>query len=231
MFLADTPDEARAAVGRIEAEGWAAVKAYSMLDEATYRALADAARSAGLPFVGHIPERVSLATAIDAGQVGMEHFGRVAMACTTAEEAMLEALRTAIADGADQARVFDIMASRNRIVLDTWDERLCASVLARMAGAGMHVSPTLVVADFYTGNWPAPRHAAHAHDPGPHTRGMGRAGFPAGGDDGRGACIGSGQHRAGPADLPYGPCGGRADPRLHRCLIRQPLSLPRLFAA
>jgi hypothetical protein len=156
MFLADTPDEARAAVDRIEAEGWAAVKAYSMLDEATYHALADTARSAGLPFVGHIPEGVSLATAIDAGQVGMEHFGRVAMACTTAEEAMLEALRTAIADGADQARVFDIMASRNRIVLDTWDERLCASVLARMAGAGMHVSPTLVVADFYTGNRPAP---------------------------------------------------------------------------
>lgn len=156
MFLADTPQEARGVVDRIAAEGWAAVKAYSMLDEATYRALAEAAQDAGLPFVGHIPERVALGTAIDAGQEGMEHFGRVAMACSTAEEAMLESLRTAMAEGADLARVFEIMAARNRIVLETWDETLCDAVLARLANTRMHVSPTLVVADFYTGNWPAP---------------------------------------------------------------------------
>jgi len=156
MFLADRPDEARAVVDRIAAEGWAAVKAYSMLDEATYLALAEASEDAGLAFVGHVPERVALGTAIDAGQEGMEHFGRVAMACSTAEEAMLDDLRTAMAEGAELARVFEIMAARNRIILETWDETLCQSVLAQMADAGMHVSPTLVVADFYTGNWPAP---------------------------------------------------------------------------
>ena len=156
MFLADAPDEARGVVDRIAAEGWAAVKAYSMLDEATYLALAEAAHDAGLPFVGHIPERVALGTAIDAGQNGMEHFGRVTMACSTAEDAMLESLRTAMAEGAELNRIFEIMASRNRIILETWDESLCEAVLARMAQAKMHVSPTLVVADFYTGNWPAP---------------------------------------------------------------------------
>lgn len=156
MFLADTPDEARGVLDRIAAEGWAAVKAYSMLDEATYLALAEAARDAGLPFVGHIPERAALGTAIGAGQDGMEHFGRVAMACSTAEEAMLDDLRTAMAEGAELDRIFEIMASRNRIILETWDEALCDAVLARMVDAHMHVSPTLVVADFYTGNWPAP---------------------------------------------------------------------------
>jgi cytosine/adenosine deaminase-related metal-dependent hydrolase len=156
MFLADTPDEARAVVDRIADEGWAAVKAYSMLDEATYLALAEAAHHAGLPFVGHIPERVALGTAIEAGQDGMEHFGRVAMACSSAEEAMLDELRSAMAEGADLARVFEIMASRNRIILETWNQALCETVLARMVEARMHVSPTLVVADFYTGNWPAP---------------------------------------------------------------------------
>jgi hypothetical protein len=155
MFLADTPDEARGVVDRIAAEGWAAVKAYSMLDEATYLALAEAARNAGLPFVGHIPERVALGTAIDARQDGMEHFGRVAMACSTAEDAMLDELRSAMAEGAELARIFEVMASRNRIVLETWDEALCETMLGRMVDARMHVSPTLVVADFYTGNWPA----------------------------------------------------------------------------
>lgn len=53
MFLADKPDAARAVVARIAAEGWAAVKAYSMLDEPTYLALAKAADDTGLPIVGH----------------------------------------------------------------------------------------------------------------------------------------------------------------------------------
>ena len=156
MFLADTPKEARAVVTQIASEGWAAVKSYSMLDEATYLALAKAAAAADLPLVGHIPERVTLGTAIDAGQNGMEHFGRVAMACATAEAEMIADLRAAMADGAALPRIFEIMAGRNAIVLETWDKTQCDALLARMATVEMHVSPTLVVADFYTGNWPAP---------------------------------------------------------------------------
>lgn len=155
MFLADTPDEARAIVEQVAAEGWAAVKSYSMLDEATYLALAEAATATGLPLVGHIPERVALGTALDAGQDGMEHFGRIPMACSTAESDMLDALRDAMAEGADQSTVFGIQAARNRIVLETWDAALCEAVLERVVAVGLHVSPTLVVADFYIGNWPA----------------------------------------------------------------------------
>lgn len=154
MFTADTPAEALDVVGEIEAEGWAAVKAYSMLSEATYRALADAAAEAGLKLVGHIPERVSLETALEAGHAGMEHFGRVTMACSTEESSMLDELRAAVAAGAEQAVVFETIASRNRIILDTWDRARCENVLNRMANADLHVSPTLVVADFYMGNWP-----------------------------------------------------------------------------
>ncbi len=155
MFLADTPDQARTVVGQIAREGWAAVKSYSMLDKITYLALADAATAADLPLVGHIPERVALGTAIDAGQDGMEHFGRIPMACSTQEEAMIADLRAAMATGANRSRIFEIMASRNRIILETWDEALCRRVLDRIAASGMHVSPTLVVADFYIGVRPA----------------------------------------------------------------------------
>jgi hypothetical protein len=156
MFLADTPEAARAVATRIADEGWAAVKAYSMLDEPTYLALANASDDAGLPFVGHIPERVSLGTALAAGQDGMEHFGRITMACSTRESQMLEDLRRVMVEAADQAGIFAVMSRRNRITLETWNQALCDRVLARIADAGMHVSPTLVVADFYTGNWPAP---------------------------------------------------------------------------
>lgn len=155
MFIADTPEDARSVVERIANEGWAAVKSYSMLDERSYLALAEASEEAGLALVGHIPERVALRTAIEAGQDGMEHFGRIPMACSTAEDVMLNALRTAMAAGAPQEEVFAIMASRNRIILNTWDEALCAAILSEIAEADLHVSPTLVVADFYLGNWPS----------------------------------------------------------------------------
>jgi Amidohydrolase family len=155
MFLADTPDAARRVVARIAEEGWAAVKAYSMLDEATYLALAQAADDAGLPLVGHIPERVALGTAIAAGQDGIEHFGRIPMACATEEARMLADLRDTMAKGADRDAIFAVMAARNRIVLESWDEALCNRVLADLAKAKAHVSPTLVVAGFYVGDRPA----------------------------------------------------------------------------
>jgi hypothetical protein len=155
MFLADTPEAARTVVDQIAAEGWAAVKAYSMLDEPTYLALANAAHDAGLPLVGHIPERVALGAALSAGQDGSEHFGRVTMACATAEAEMLDALRNVMAAGADRDGIFAVMAARNRIILESWDEQLCHQVLANMAKARMHVSPTLVVAGFYVGDRPA----------------------------------------------------------------------------
>ncbi len=154
MFLADTPDQAGEVVDQIAAEGWAAVKSYSMLDEATFLALAEAAAMRDLPLVGHIPERVALLTSIAAGQDGMEHFGRIPMACSTNEQRMISELRDAMADGTGQARLFEIMASRNRIILETWDADLCTGVLDAMAETSLHVSPTLVVANFYLGNWP-----------------------------------------------------------------------------
>jgi hypothetical protein len=157
MFLADTQDEARDVVDRIAAEGFAAVKAYSMLDEATYLALAEAAHDAGLPFVGHIPERVALETAIDAGQDGMEHFGRVAMACSTAEEAMLDRAPRGHGRGrGTQATSSDHGGAQPDRPGNLGRGPVRNEVLARMVEADMHVSPTLVVADFYTGNWPAP---------------------------------------------------------------------------
>lgn len=154
MFLADTPEEARGVVAQVAHEGWAAVKSYSMLDEPTYLALAQATAAYDLPLVGHIPERVTLGTAIDAGQDGIEHFGRIAMGCSTAEARMIEELRAAMAAGADRDGIFRVMAARNRIILETWDAALCEATLNRLARARTYVSPTLVVADFYTGNWP-----------------------------------------------------------------------------
>ena len=68
---------------------------------------------------------------------------------------MLDTLRTAMAAGAPLDQVFGIMASRNRIILESWDEERCRRLLAELAAAKLHVSPTLVVANFYLCNWPS----------------------------------------------------------------------------
>ncbi len=42
----------------------------------TYRALAEASREVGLPFAGHIPEEVGLVTALEEGQISIDHLDR-----------------------------------------------------------------------------------------------------------------------------------------------------------
>ena len=86
----------------------------------------------------------------------MEHFGRVTKACSTEEAAMIERVRTSL-DVKDDPRSAMIkeMTGHNRIVLDTWDEALCTDLLRSMVGNDVHVIPTLIVSDFYTGKRPA----------------------------------------------------------------------------
>ncbi len=154
MFLADTPAVGRARVKEIAGQGWAAVKSYSMLGEETYLAIADEAKRQNIPLVGHIPESVTLETAIRAGQNGMEHFGRVTTACSTEEAALVSRVRTALKVDDPRSAMITEMATHNKIVLETWNPQLCNRILAEMAHANLHVTPTLIVSDFYVGKRP-----------------------------------------------------------------------------
>lgn len=154
MFLANTPTEGRARVQEIKKQGWAAAKSYSMLGEETYLAIADEAKKQIIPLVGHIPESVTLGTAVGAGQNGMEHFGRVTTACSTEEAAMISRVRAALKATDPRTAMIAEMATHNKIVLETWNLQLCNRVLAELANARLHVSPTLIVSDFYVGKRP-----------------------------------------------------------------------------
>lgn len=156
MYLAGTPEEGRERVREIASSGWPAVKSYSMLSPDTYRALAAEAEAIGLPLVGHIPESVTLAEAIVAGQDGMEHWGRVTMACSTAEAELVAGAEAALASPDPRSALIAQMQGNNARVLGTWDEGLCRDTVAAMAEARLAVSPTLVVADFYVGERPGP---------------------------------------------------------------------------
>jgi imidazolonepropionase-like amidohydrolase len=67
-----SPEEARAAIGRLAATEIDFIKIRTVHDRETYLALNDAASAHGLPLVGHVPP-YSAATVLEAGQDGVDH--------------------------------------------------------------------------------------------------------------------------------------------------------------
>ncbi len=80
-----------------------------------------------MPLYGHVPESVTLATAIAAGHRSIEHFGRVTQACSTAESAMIAANAQALASAEPMHSLMAVMAGHNRTTLESWDARALRS--------------------------------------------------------------------------------------------------------
>ena len=158
--VAATAAEGRAAVEAAAAEGWGAVKAYSLLPPEAYRGVARAADSLGLVLYGHIPDAVPVRTALAAGQRSVEHLGgKLLTACSPLEADMVRrrvgAMREAAASGDLAPFIAELRAQAGESV-ETFDAALCAGLAADLARAGAFVAPTMVVADFYAGRDPAP---------------------------------------------------------------------------
>ncbi len=73
----DTPDEGRQAVRALKKAGVDQIKVYALLKPDVYRAIANEAKSVGLPVVGHIPDSITVKEAMQAGQQSVEHLTRM----------------------------------------------------------------------------------------------------------------------------------------------------------
>src|SRR4028118_1095782 len=112
-----------------------------MLAPDTYRRLAAEAEAIGLPLVGHIPGAVTLGEAIAAGQDGLQHWGRVTMACSTAEAELVSGVQEAIAFPDPRSALITAMQGHNARVLETWDKALCRETLWALGGAAHAAAP------------------------------------------------------------------------------------------
>jgi imidazolonepropionase-like amidohydrolase len=72
-MVVTTPDEAVDAVNNQIAKNVDFIKVYSMLSEECFLAIAKEAKKRNITFAGHIPNRVAIYTAIEAGMVSSEH--------------------------------------------------------------------------------------------------------------------------------------------------------------
>ncbi len=79
-------EEGRRVVRRLSAEGADFAKVYSGLTRESFFAIADEARSVGLPVVGHVPNAVSVTEASDAGQRSVEHMTGILLASSSRED-------------------------------------------------------------------------------------------------------------------------------------------------
>jgi Amidohydrolase family len=156
QMVASNAEEGRARVREAKAAGWTSIKSYSLLSEVAYLGIAREAMRLNLPLFGHIPESVSLDTAIKAGHRSIEHFGRVTQACSTAEADMVAANASALSGPNPFPTLMSVMSGHNKTTLEHWDAQRCAQVAKRLSRAGTAVMPSLMVSDFYLGKDPAP---------------------------------------------------------------------------
>lgn len=85
-IVVKTAADARNAVDLLSREGVDFIKTQSRLERDPYFAITDESRKKGIRFVGHVPDRVSVLEASQAGQASIEHLTGVLLGCSSKED-------------------------------------------------------------------------------------------------------------------------------------------------
>lgn len=115
-----TPDDAVTAVKSQINKKVDFIKVYSALSEECFMAIAKEARKKNIPFAGHIPNRVSIYAAIEAGMASSEHLYGFLNACSSAD-------------------------TSNEALINTFSEKMFDSLCSVLAKSSMWLCPTLTV--------------------------------------------------------------------------------------
>ncbi|MGH9390867.1 MAG: amidohydrolase family protein, partial [Vicinamibacteria bacterium] len=84
------PDDGRSAVRDLKRRGADFIKFQSLIPREAVLAIADEAKTLGIPFAGHVPDAVRAAEASDAGQKSFEHLIGIFEGSSPLEDAFLE---------------------------------------------------------------------------------------------------------------------------------------------
>jgi hypothetical protein len=120
-----TPESAVAAVDSLKAQGVDFIKVQSEVSDAAYHAAAAEAHKQGLPFVGHVPDKVRLEETVAAGQKSIEHLMGIFEACSGEEDKFISG------EG-------DL-----KLMLTFHDEQKCDALIRLLAKSQMWQVPTL----------------------------------------------------------------------------------------
>jgi Amidohydrolase family len=131
-----TSDEAKNAVKRLTASGVDFIKVQSWLPREAYFAIARESAMDGIPFVGHVPDSVSVTEAAEAGQKSIEHMTGILVACSS-EEAKLREMAVNHEKG--------VAAQVDKQAIESYDRKKAALLFQILAQRKVWQAPTLVI--------------------------------------------------------------------------------------
>ena len=120
-----TPASAVAAVDLLKTQGVDFIKVQSVISHDAYLAAAAEAHKKGLPIVGHVPDKVRIEEAVEAGQKSIEHLMGFFEGCSTEEDKFIKG------------------EGSLKLLLTTQDQRRCDSLIKLLARNQIWQVPTL----------------------------------------------------------------------------------------
>ena len=136
-------EEGKQAVEFLKRSGADFVKVYDGVPRDAYFAIAEESKRQGLPFVGHIPNAVTMAEASNAGEKSVEHLGTFLEGSSSAESELRNWSSPPVKNGDFSAIPIRIAARGNRM-LDTYSEEKAVGLLALLARNKTWQVPTLL---------------------------------------------------------------------------------------
>ena len=124
-----TPELAEQLVREYKVQGYDLVKVLEGLSRETYDTVARTAIEVGIPFAGHVPDRVGLLHALSSGQISIDH---------------LDNYIEALVPDADQPEEWPGIG-RESVILESVDESLIPDIVDATLDAGAWVVPTMVL--------------------------------------------------------------------------------------
>ncbi|MBK8550222.1 MAG: amidohydrolase family protein [Ignavibacteria bacterium] len=148
LDTAGTPERGRELVREQVSQGADFIKVYSFLNRDVYFAIADECRKAGIPFGGHIPMRVTVEEAVNAGQVSLEHFFGIMEFCSSKKEFLIEEmLNMQKNDSLFDKRKFSTFINRMEFETKTYNKEKLSSLISLLAESNSWLCPTLVATE------------------------------------------------------------------------------------
>jgi len=146
-YAVGNAEEARQAVGLLQARGADFLKVYNGLPREAYFAIAQESKRLGVPFAGHVPEAVSPAEASEAGQLSQEHLINILLACSSQEEELRAQRISTMNDPAISPveRALQLGFPDPQGLFNTYDDAKAAALFRTFVKNGTWHTPTLAL--------------------------------------------------------------------------------------
>lgn len=137
--------EARTAIDHLSGRGVDFIKVQSRLDRDSYLAIAEESRQRRIPFVGHVPDRVSALEASQAGQASIEHLTGVMLACSAKEEELRREQFLPGPAGSTPEQALERSRAWQRKLLDSYSPEKAGALFHAFAANGTSQTPTFPI--------------------------------------------------------------------------------------